>query len=147
MDLLIIAVEALNLCTLHTQYNNNCNLVLFLTRSSNFLRHVNSNTETLLNTYLECIYLIYQAIQDPCLQRIANYIVLTYYNNSEEKSVRQYIGKYLYCYKKTQYYYNRRSCSDTLNINEIPIYNIYIISKAYKYNGNCLQYLIRYLCS
>nr|YP_009546627.1 hypothetical protein [Gelidium kathyanniae]AYO27975.1 hypothetical protein [Gelidium kathyanniae] len=142
----MIAIEAIDLYTLDVEYINDHNLLLFSTRSNNLLRHVNSNIATLLNSYFECIYLIYRAIQDPSLQKIANCIISTYYNNPEETSVKQYTRKYIYYYQKTQYYYNRQSYADKIKMYEIPIYNIYIISKAYKYNENCLQYLIQYLC-
>nr|YP_009244365.1 hypothetical_protein [Gelidium vagum]AMK96607.1 hypothetical_protein [Gelidium vagum] len=142
---MIIAIEAIDSYTLDTEYTNNCNLTLFSTRSNNHLRHVNYNAVTLLNTYLECIYLIYQIIQRPSLQKIVNHIISTYCSKPEEKSVKQYINKYIYYYKKTHHYYNIKSYNDRLKMYEIPIYNIYIISKAYKYKKNCLQYLVRYL--
>ena len=141
----MIGIESLDLYTFNKLDTKEYYLVIFLIRSKNYIRYINSNTKNLFKHYFLCIYLIDKLIHLSNIRIITSNLIYKYYIDKDELLIKQYISKFTYYYKKTQYFYNQQSYADTLNINEISIYNLYIINQMCQQDKNSLKYLITYL--
>lgn len=79
------------------------------------------------------------------VQNIAFNILNTYYQNPTSIINQQYIKRFEYIYNKTQNHYSIYSYYININLTEIAIINLYIISQIKTKQG--IYLMLKYLCS
>lgn len=145
IDLILITIEALDLYALENiQKKDICNHhSISLIRFGNYLRHADKNSPLKFKQYIISIQICYNLISQYCLQNLALEILNDACSQIRSKMTLQYIHRFIYLYNQTQDYYNTYSRYDDLNINNIAITNLYIISQINNKYG--IYYLIKYL--
>ena len=141
----MICIESLDLHIFNKLDIKENYLAIFLTRSKNYIRYRNYSTKNLFKNYFLCIYLIDKLIHLSNIKTITNNLIYKYCTDKNELQIKQYTNKFAYYYKKTQYFYNQQSYTEILTIDEISIYNLYIINQICQNNECSLKYLIMYL--
>nr|YP_010195841.1 hypothetical protein LK100_pgp009 [Crassiphycus birdiae]UAD83238.1 hypothetical protein [Crassiphycus birdiae] len=155
MDFLLISIEAINLYNLDENYTYKTNSIqvntrlnnLFLIRCGNLFRHPSTDTVYNFTENIKAIYYINRSINNSRIQKTINKILIEVYNDNQLENIRKYLNRFKYIYYKTQNYYNIRSkiCFHDQYMQEIAIFNLYIISILRYKDG--IYFLIKYLKS
>lgn len=85
------------------------------------------------------MYIIHKIINKKFIYKLSIQLINEYLESNRSQISIKYINKFKYIYNKTHEYYY----TDKLNINEIAIKNLYIISQIK--NKNSLYFLVKYL--
>nr|YP_009295889.1 hypothetical protein Schim_143 [Schimmelmannia schousboei]AOM64824.1 hypothetical protein Schim_143 [Schimmelmannia schousboei] len=148
MDLLLISIEALDIYTFEQNFSSMRQFThneIFIIRSGNLIRHPDHNSLLKFNYIIILLYAVYRLINTQFIQNTAVHILNNYYLNNSTELTQQYINKFTYIHNRTQNYYNKNSYYDNLDLIEMAMINLYVISKmTYK---TSLYFLIKYLYS
>nr|YP_010199287.1 hypothetical protein LK225_pgp009 [Crassiphycus usneoides]UAD88736.1 hypothetical protein [Crassiphycus usneoides] len=155
MDFLLISIEAINLYNLDENYTYKTNSIqvntrlnnLFLIRCGNLFRHPSTDALYSFTENIKAIYYINRSINNSRIQKTINKILIEVYNDNQLENITKYLNRFKYIYYKTQNYYNIRSkiCFHDQYMQEIAIFNLYIISILRYKDG--IYFLIKYLKS
>nr|QCI09080.1 hypothetical protein [Inkyuleea mariana] len=150
IDLLLISIEALDIYASEQLENNLLNSIMiyhkekFLIRSGNFIRNPDNNSLCNFIHSITFLYNINNLINYDFLKKTAISILNNYNSRIEPKLTKKYINKFIYIHNRTQSYYNVYSYYKNLDLIEIAIINLYIISQITQKTG--LYLLIKFLC-
>ena len=146
---LVISLEALNLYT-HDELNHNYYYVyamkkmLFIKWHNHLNHYHNTSLYTLHSEHtFSLINYIYDIAKESHIQKIAFNILNNYTRAFYCTATLQYIKRYQYICKNMQTYYNTYSHYDSINIEELAIINLYIITQVKNIYG--IYCLIKYL--
>lgn len=145
IDLILITIEALDLYALESTQKkdifNHHNIVLI--RFRNYLRQADKNSTLEFKQYIRIIQICYNLISECCLQNLALEVLNCACSQIRSKVTLQYIHRFIYLYNQRQDYYNIYSEYNDLNIKNIAIANLYIVSQINNKYG--IYYFIKYL--
>nr|YP_063548.1 hypothetical plastid protein [Gracilaria tenuistipitata var. liui]AAT79623.1 hypothetical plastid protein [Gracilaria tenuistipitata var. liui] len=153
MDLLLISIEAANLYNLDQNHTYNTHSIqissyldqLFLIRCSHSLRNPIANTLYNFKETIKVIYHLYNSVHNYKTQKNIIKILQGLYQDYQSEYVTQYLQRFKYIYYKTHNYYNIncRFYVDSQYIEEIAIYNLYIMYVLRREDG--VYFFIKYL--
>uniref|UniRef100_UPI003001E23D hypothetical protein n=1 Tax=Anunuuluaehu liula TaxID=3049639 RepID=UPI003001E23D len=143
IDLILIAIESLDLYALENTHKKYILYNILLIRFGNYIRHADTNSSLEFKQYIKGIQICYSLITQSCLNNLASEILYNVCNQIQPQLTSQYIKRFKYIYNQTQDYYNTYSEYNDLNIYNIAIVNLYIISRINNKYG--IYYLIKYL--
>nr|WGH13805.1 hypothetical protein [Lophurella pseudocorticata] len=140
IDLLLISLEILNIYFIKNQN------ILEFNKIRQDLKKNNFSTNHRFIKLIKNIYTIKLIIDKYLLNEIANEILKNYATSKKCKSISKYHKKfYKIYYEKKEYYKNYKLLHnrDKVNINNIALINLYVISKSIKKDG--IYLIVTYL--
>nr|YP_010851713.1 hypothetical protein QQP89_pgp008 [Echinothamnion hystrix]WGH14598.1 hypothetical protein [Echinothamnion hystrix] len=140
IDLLLISLEILNIYFIKNQNTLEFNKIRKDLKKNNFSKHHR------FVKLIKQIYIIHLIIDKYLLNEIANEILKNYSQSKKCNSISKYRKKFykIYCEQK-EYYKNYKLLNSKykVDIKNIALINLYIISKSIKKDG--IYFLIKYL--
>nr|YP_009293944.1 hypothetical protein Ahnf_147 [Ahnfeltia plicata]AOM65632.1 hypothetical protein Ahnf_147 [Ahnfeltia plicata]UAT97213.1 hypothetical protein Ahn.pli.UK.pt_104 [Ahnfeltia plicata]UAT97418.1 hypothetical protein Ahn.pli.Chile.pt_104 [Ahnfeltia plicata] len=146
LDILIIAIEAIDIYALDNISHYSDKSDIFLIRSGNKNRDTGINKRCTFQETLLLISKFQDILSAKYLQNIIYNILKDYSNlNQSSQITYQYLWRFQYLYKKTYDFANTSHYYDTelVNIEQIAIISLYILNQLYLKHGTYM--LIKYI--